>query len=417
MERIILHSDLNNFFASVEATKNPCLRGKTFAVAGNPEKRHGIILAKSQAAKETGVSTGEAIWEAKQKCPSLLLVPPDMPSYFRYSEKVREIYRQFTDEVEPFGIDEAWLDVSGSTRLFGSGAEIAQEIRRRVREELGLTVSVGVSFNKIFAKLGSDLKKPDATTLITRENFKQIVHPLPVSALLFVGRSTKEKLARYGIHTIGQLARTDPSFLTFQLGKWGAVLYQYANGSDLCAPLTTTSPPLKSISNSVTTERDLKTKQEVWVQLLMLAEQVASRMRIQRITGDLITLQLRTAQLQTKSRQWKMSRPTNTALDLAKAAFSILPECWNSSTPLRSVGLGVGNLQPDDESYQLTFWNSTPKDLRTRQLDQAVDQLRNRYGFNCIVRAECLNRRLKNYTISHETGAPASLCTLPGCRH
>ena len=191
MERIILHSDLNNFFASVEAVKNPLLRGKCFAVAGDPEKRHGIVLAKSQEAKNLGIRTGDTIWEARQKCKDLILVKPDMSAYHHYSRLVHEIYRQYTDKIEPFGIDEAWLDVTGSTRLFGCGAKIAYEIRKKIKEELGMTVSIGVSYNKIFAKLGSDLNKPDATTIISKDNFKSIVHPLPVSDLLFVGRSTR----------------------------------------------------------------------------------------------------------------------------------------------------------------------------------------------------------------------------------
>lgn len=417
MDRIILHSDLNNFFASVEAAKNPLLRGKAFAVAGNPEKRHGIILAKSQLAKAYGVSTGEAIWQAKLKCPDLLLVKPDMLSYHRYSEYVTEIYRRFTDEIEPFGIDEAWLDVTGSTRLFGDGKEIADQIRKTIREELGLTVSIGVSYNKIFAKLGSDLKKPDATTVISRKNFKKIVHPLPISTLLFVGRSTKEKLYRYGIRTIGHLAAVDPHLLNHLLGKNGSLLHHYANGSDIGAALLTQAPPPKSIGNSVTTAQDLTTNHEVWIQLLMLSEHVATRLREQNYAGNLIHLSIRDANLRTITRQKTLEVPTNHALKIATIAFSLFEQNYDLTIPIRSIGVSLGNLTNEDGNLQLSFSEPIYQHINEHHLDQAIDHLRNRYGFNCVVRAGCLHHQLKNYTLSNDPHAPSSLCTLPGCKH
>ncbi len=417
MDRIILHSDLNNFFASVEAAKNPLLRGKAFAVAGDPEKRHGIILAKSQPAKELGISTGEVIWQAKLKCPDLLLVKPDMVSYHRYSKRVHEIYRRFTDSIEPFGIDEAWLDVTGSTRLFGSGEEIARKIRCAVKEELGLTVSIGVSFNKIFAKLGSDLKKPDATTVISRDNFKAVVHPLPITALLFVGRSTREKLERYGIKKIGHLANADPDFLKNLLGKNGVLLYHYANGSDIGSTLLSQTPPAKSIGNSVTTAYDLTTKQEIRIQLMMLAEHIAARLREQEVAGTLIHISIRDRNLRTITRQKHLEFPTNHAPAIADVAFSLFQQHYDLSTPVRSIGIGVGNLSSDTGNLQLSLWDPEHKRINEQNLDHAVDHLRNRYGFNCVVRAGCLHHQLKNYTLTNDPQAPSSLCTLPGCRH
>lgn len=415
MERIILHSDLNNFFASVEAVKNPTLKGKTFAVAGNPEKRHGIILAKSQEAKKYGVCTGETIWQAKQKCPSLLVVKPDMQAYHHYSKMVQNIYRRFTDEIEPFGIDESWLDVTGSTRLFGCGPKIAYEIRRQIHQELGMTVSIGVSFNKIFAKLGSDLKKPDATTVISKENFKKVVHPLPVSDLLFVGRSTQNKLHQYGIYTIGQLAAADPVFLKNLLGKTGIMLHQYAIGSDAVSSLITEEQTIKSVSNSVTTEYDLTTKEEIWIQLLMLGEHVASRLRMKNLCGSLITLFVRDNRFRSITRQQSLPLCSNSAMEIAKTAFSLFKENYDLTTPVRCIGLGVSKLQPDGGNLQLTLWDPNQRRVLDQALDQAVDQLRYRYGFNCVVRAGCLHQQLKNYTISNDPAAPSSLCTLPGC--
>lgn len=251
MERVILHSDLNNFYASVECLDNTTLRGKPVAVCGDPELRHGIVLAKSYEAKAFGVATGQAIWEAKQRCPDLMVVPPRYDRYIELSQSVRALYVQYTDQVEPFGLDESWLDVGGSVGLFGDGKHIADEIRLRVRHEIGLTVSVGVSFNKVFAKLGSDLKKPDATTVISRENFRELAWSQPVSDLLYVGPATTKKLGRYGIRTIGDLARTDPAFPHAILGKVGVMLWRFANGLDSSGVATYYAmPPIKSIGNS-----------------------------------------------------------------------------------------------------------------------------------------------------------------------
>lgn len=415
MEQIILHSDLNNFFASVEAVKDPTLKEKVFAVAGDPNKRHGIILAKNQAAKEMGISTGEPIWQAKQKCPSLVLVPPDMASYRFFSQKVNEIYRQFTDEIIPFGIDECWLNVTGSTKLFGCGPKIAYEIRRKVREELGLTVSIGVSFNRFFSKLGSDMKKPDATTIISKENYERIVHPLPVAALLFVGSSTKEKLAQYGIYTIGQLAHTDPAFLLRHFGKIGLQLYQRANGIE-ASDCFLDPQPEKSISNSVTTPEDLTTIEEVKLQLMLIAEHIATRLRNKNLAGSLITISIRNNRLSTITRQRALTVCTNNALEILNAALALFEEHYDLKVPVRSIGIGVGHLEEDDGNLQMVLWDPYGRRLRNHNLDFAVDDLRDRFGFNCVTRAGCLNKNIKNYTL-YDPENPTPFCTLPTVRN
>ena len=280
-ERVILHSDLNNCYASIECLHRPEIRDKPVVVGGDVEQRHGIVLAKNQIAKKYQIKTGEAIWQAKQKCPKLIVIPPNFPLYLRFSKLARDIYLQHTDQVEPFGIDECWLDVTGSTLLFGSGEKIAEKIRKQIKYELGVTVSIGVSFNKIFAKLGSDMKKPDAVTVITKENFKDKVWSLPASDLLYVGSSTNKKLNNYCIRTIGDIANTQPEHLRKILGKWGEVLYLFANGLD-CQPVASQNNNLsviKSIGNSTTTPRDLIDDEDVKIVIYVLAESVSMRMR------------------------------------------------------------------------------------------------------------------------------------------
>ena len=264
MERIILHSDLNNFYASVECLYHPELREKPVAVCGDPELRHGIVLAKNQLAKGCGIKTGEVLWQARQKCPELVLVPPSYERYLSYSAMAKEIYQEYTDQVESFGLDECWLDVTGSTALFGGGCTLADRIRERIRRELGVTASVGVSFNKVFAKLGSDLRKPDATTAISPRDFREKIWPLPVQTLLYVGRATQNKLQRYGIRTIGELARADRGMLQFAFGKNGLMLWAFANGLDT-SPVSNIGAKslIKSIGNSTTTPRDLLSDGEV----------------------------------------------------------------------------------------------------------------------------------------------------------
>ena len=280
VDRVILHIDMNNFYASVETLYDPSLKDIPMAVGGDKERRHGIVLAKNMLAKAKGVKTAEALWEAERKCPGIKFVPPHFERYAKYSRLAKEIYMQYTDMVESFGLDECWLDVTGSRRLFGSGREIAEEIRARVKDELGLTVSIGVSFNKIFAKLGSDYKKPDAVTEFTRENFKELVWPLPAADLLFVGKSTQEALRKYGIYTIGGAAKADRKLLKRLFGKAGEQLSMYANGEDR-SPVRRVNEheEVKSIGNSTTAVHDLKDDGEIRAELYMLSESVAQRLR------------------------------------------------------------------------------------------------------------------------------------------
>lgn len=344
MEKTFLHSDLNNFFASVECLYDPSLRDKPVAVCGNPEMRHGIILAKNMLAKKQGVKTGEAIWQAKEKCKNLVLVRPHYDRYLRFSELAMNIYKRYTDMIYPFGIDEAWLDVTGSTKLFGDGEHIANEIREQIKFELGVTASVGVSFNKIFAKLGSDMKKPDATTVITKQNYKEKVWPLPVSDLLYVGSSTNEKLNLYSINTIGDLAKADTKLLLNLLGINGFMLKNFANGhetSDSAAFLQ--QPSIKSIGNSTTTPIDLVTDEDVRIVLYVLCESVAGRMREHNFACKTVQIYIRDKELRHFERQGPLEIPTSNSFLLFDKAFSLYKKHHNGA-PIRSIGVRACNL-------------------------------------------------------------------------
>jgi Nucleotidyltransferase/DNA polymerase involved in DNA repair len=278
--RSILHSDMNSFYASVEMMLDPSLKGKAVAVCGSTEERHGIVLAKSELAKKAGVKTGMVAWEARQRCPGLILVPPQYDQYLKYSKLAHEVYYRYTDLVEPFGMDECWLDVTHS-RIYGTGLDIAQEIRAAMREELGLTVSVGVSYNKIFAKLGSDMRKPDAVTTIGVDNYKEKVWPLPASDLLYVGSATNRKLEKYGIHTIGQIAAVSPDCMRSWFGVNGLKLWHYANGTDISRVMHKDFvSPVKSVGHGITCTADLESDEEVFKVLLELSQDVGHRLRI-----------------------------------------------------------------------------------------------------------------------------------------
>ena len=280
MERSILHCDMNNFYASVECMLNPDLRDKAVAVCGSVEDRHGIVLAKNYKAKAFGVATGEAIWQAKQKCKDLTIVEPHYEQYMKFSKLAREIYGRYTDQIEPYGMDECWLDVTGS-RTLGSGAEIADEIRETIKFELGLTISVGVSFNKIFAKLGSDMKKPDAVTCIERETFRDTIWNLPASEMLGVGRATEKRLSSCGIRTIGQLAAISEGFLQSSFGKNGLFLKRYANGEDYSQVMRSDySSPVKSVGHGITTIQDLENSAEVWCVMLELVQDIGTKLSV-----------------------------------------------------------------------------------------------------------------------------------------
>lgn len=397
MSRIILHSDCNCFYASVECTLNPALKGKPVAVSGNPEKRHGIILAKSEEAKKFGVKTGEAIWQAKKKCPQLITLPPNFSKYVEYSKSVKEIYYKYTDMVESFGLDEAWLDVTGSTRLFGNGYKIAQKIRSRIKKELDITVSIGVSYNKIFAKLGSDYKKPDAVTLINKSNYKHMVWSLPAEDLLYVGSATKKKLNSLGIFTIGQIANTPVDILKKNLGKWGQMLHSFANGNDTSTvALYGETSPVKSIGNSTTSPRDLKDITDVKIIMGVLADSVARRMREQGLSCMLVSITVRDNSLCSFTRQKKLLSYTDITSEILSTALALFKESYSWKKPIRSLGLSVSELTCKDSGTQLSLFEDNKKRLRQESLDKTTDALKNRFG-NFIINPAVM---LKDTTLS-----------------
>ncbi|MDZ5725650.1 DNA polymerase IV [Acetobacterium sp. K1/6] len=393
MERIILHSDINSFYANVECLYHPEIRNLPVAVGGNPEKRHGIILAKNQKAKEAGVKTGEVLWQARAKCPELVVRAPNYELYLRFSRLARKIYNRYSDQVEPFGLDEAWLDVTNSARIYGSGPVIAEKINRDIQEELGITVSIGVSWNKIFAKFGSDYQKPNAITVITRDNYKKIVWQQEVGDLLYVGRSTKKKLMKYGIYTIGQLAKTSLDFLVLQFGKMGAVLWRFANGLD-DSPVKSFDEHyngneriLKSIGNSITTPRDLKDLKDVKFIIYMLTESVAMRLRETGCYCLTVAIHVRNKELHSFTRQLKLVKPSDLTREIAEAAIALFENNYDFSSDIRSMGVRVTDLVPDSTPIQLDLFGNEELRVRQARLDETVDDLRKRFGNLAVRRA------------------------------
>ncbi len=379
MDRIILHADMNNFYASVESLYHPELRGKPLAVAGDPEARHGIVLAKNYLAKACGVTTGNPLWLAKQRCPDIVFVPPHYDLYIRFSQMAQDIYSHYTDQVESFGLDECWLDVSASTHLFGAGRQIADELRQRIKFELGLTVSIGVSFNKIFAKLGSDMKKPDATTIIEQQHFMEQVWPLPAGDLLYVGRATNSKLSRYGIHTIGDIARADIRFLERLLGKNGIMLWLFANGRDTSQVGGFGSKGIiKTIGNSTTAPRDLCCDDDIKITLWVLSEAVAERMRACGFLCKSVQIHIRDKDLQSYERQGPLGIPSCTAKDIFDKAFALYREN-RPEKPVRSLGVRACALMVQ-EVRQLSLFEDEAKCQQQEQLERTVDRLRERFG-------------------------------------
>ena len=389
MDRVIFHCDCNSFYASVELLGRPELRDRPVAVCGDPQSRHGIILAKNEPAKRMGVKTAETIWQAMQKCPDLVLLPPHHDRYRVYSRQINAIYYRYTDLIEPFGIDESWLDVTGTLHLFGGAPKaLADRIRKEIRETLGLTISVGVSFNKIFAKLGSDYKKPDATTVITQDNFRDIVWPLPVTDLLFVGRAAAKVLARYGVGTIGELAAFDRQALEELLGRQGGQLWGYANGLDSApvAPAGQYTPP-KSVGNGETFPRNLTTRDEIRRGVAMLADQVAVRLRRHRMKAATLQVSVRDPNFKDICRQRPLEVPTNTAREFFRAAMDILERSWRSGAPIRAITLTAQNLIPEDEAAeQLDLFQSQEPLRRERveKLERTMDAIRAKYGKGAV---------------------------------
>ncbi len=387
-ERIILHCDLNNFYASVSLLFNPTLKNLPVAVCGDKENRHGIVLAKNEIAKSYGVQTAEAIFKAKIKCPDLVILPPIREKYSEYSVLAHKIYERYTDMIEPFGIDECWLDVTGSTMLFGGGEEIAYKIKNDIKRELGITASVGVSFNKTFAKLGSDMKKPDAVTVISKENFKEKVWCLPVSDLLFAGRKTAEKLHSSGIYSVGDVAACSDEMLTRLLGKNGKDLKNCALGlenSPVVTPTENDKP--KSIGRSVTTAKDYNDLSSVWSTFLTLSQSIADNLREQELFACGVQVHIRTSSLAVKEFSKTYSEATRSAYTIAKRGIALLESNYNFSEPLRSVGIRVMGLKAYETAVQEDIFGDFEKQANEEKIEDSIYAVRQKFGNKSITRA------------------------------
>ena len=394
LERTILHCDCNGFFASVECALNPSLKDVPMAVGGSQEARHGIILAKNELAKKYNIQTAETIYSAKKKCPSLVIVPPHHDLYQEYSERVNKIYSDYTDLVERFGIDESWLDVTGSKQLFGSGEEIATILRKRIREEIGITISVGVSFNKVFAKLGSDYKKPDATTIISKENYKDIVFPLPVRDLLFVGKRTAETLGRMGIKTIGDLAGSDEKVLHKLLGKAGTTLYHYARGEDSSPVDPHANDEVKSVGNGMTFRRDLCGERDIMCGISHLSESIAARMRQKGVKCTVVQVTIKDPDLISIVRQEKLDHPTNLAKEITQKAMEIIRHNWNLKKPIRMLTVTGGGIIGEDAQTQISFFDDENESSKRESLEKTLDAIRSKYGKDAVINANILENDL-----------------------
>lgn len=387
MERTILHCDCNSFFASVETALNPSYRDVPMAVCGSTENRHGIVLAKNDIAKRYGIQTAETVYSAKKKCPGLVIASPHYDEYERYSKMVNAIYSEYTDKVEPFGIDESWLDVTASRRVFGSGEQIAESIRQRVKKELGITVSIGVSFNKVFAKLGSDYKKPDAITVISRENFEQIIYPLPASDLLFVGKRTTEELLRIGVKTIGDLANTSKDMLKHKLGKMGEMLSDYARGLDESPVGTDDNHEVKSISNGFTFRHDLVTREDCRVGLNFLCEEIGAKLRAKSLKCNTVALSIKDTRLKTIQRQRPLRNASDISREISALAYEILCDEWNENIPIRMLTVSVTGIVDATTSFtQFDLFTNPDEILRDKdkKREETIDEIRKRFGTTSI---------------------------------
>ena len=405
MDRVILHCDCNSFFASVETVLNPEYKNVPMAVCGSQEDRHGIVLAKNELAKAYGIQTAETVYSAKKKCPRLVTVHPHHKEYAHFSHKINRIYGEYTDLVEPFGIDESWLDVTASGKLFGSGMEIAESIRQRIKKEIGLTVSIGVSFNKVFAKLGSDYKKPDAITEISKSNFKDIVYPLPVSHLLFVGRKTTVELEKIGIKTIGDLARAELDFLVGKFGKHGLTLYEYSRGLDN-TPVASNAvqSEAKSISNGFTFKHDLVSRDECRIGISYLCEELGYKLRANSLKCTTVVLTIKDTHLKSVQRQKQLSSPTDVGDEIAAELFAILCETWQENKPIRMITAAVTGLVSANSSEQLDIFSHMDEEKHEKSLnkEKAIDRLRQKYGSGAIVRASFVDNSIGNLTSDEE---------------
>lgn len=394
-DRVILHCDCNSFFASVETALNPEYAGVPMAVCGSESDRHGIVLAKNDLAKKRGIVTAETVYSARKKCPELVIASPHYDEYVKYSRRVTEIYERYTDMIEPFGIDECWLDVTASRKLFGTGEQIAERIRREVKDEIGITVSIGVSFNKVYAKLGSDYKKPDAITVINRENYKKIVYPLAVSDLLFVGRKTADALHDLGIRTIGDLAVTDRKLLERKFGKMGEQLYKNAAGLD-DSPVVRADEreDQKSVGYGFTFRHDLLSREECKIALKYLSEDVARRLREASMICHTVQLTVKDEHLEVIQRQRRLERPTDIAHDIEELAYKILIDEWSEHKPVRMLTVTAQNLVRNEfASEQISIFTDeiAPAREKNKKQEQTVELIRKKYGRESIVNGAILS--------------------------
>ena len=398
-DRVILHCDCNSFFASVETALEPSYKNVPMAVSGSVENRHGIILAKNELAKRYGIVTAETVFSAKKKCPSLVLAKPHYDEYVKYSKRANEIYARYTDMIEPFGIDESWLDVTAS-KFFGSGMEIAEKIRSDIKNELGITVSIGVSFNKVFAKLGSDYKKPDAITEINRTNFQTIVYPLPVSDLLFVGKKTAEALKLLGIRTIGELALASPDILSRKLGKAGELLSVYARGEDKSPVEAQDKNEAKSIGNGYTFKHDLVGREECKTGINYLAEEIGTKLRLRGLKCGTVQLSIKDEYLRTIQRNAPQNPPTDIASEIADTAFKILCREWSADKPIRMITVTATNLvQKEGLAEQIDMFGAEREEKRKKsgKREIAVDEIRKKFGTESILRASIIESDMGIY--------------------
>ena len=393
-DRVILHCDCNSFFASVETALNPAYKNVPMAVCGSESDRHGIVLAKNELAKKYGIKTAETVYSARKKCPGLVIASPHYEEYTKYSRRVNEIYARYTDMIEPFGIDESWLDVTASKKLFGDGIEIAERIRKEVREEIGITISVGVSFNKVFAKLGSDYKKPDATTVILREDVERIVYPLPVSDLLFVGQKTADQLKIMGIKTIGDLSRIPREVLVARFGKYGDQLYKNANGLDDSPVIRIgEGEDQKSIGLGFTFRHDLTSREECKIAINYLSDEVAVRLRNAGMVCNTVQLSIKDEFLSVIQRQRALAHPTDLAHDISDVANKILIKEWSESRPIRMLTVTAQNLTRKEYSADQIDIFAEADDTRRekdKKQEHAVDKIRQKFGRESITNGAIL---------------------------
>lgn len=386
-DRVIFHADCNNFFASCECLERPELKDVPMAVAGDPENRVGVVVAKNELAKKFGVKTTDTVYAAKKKCPGIVFVPPRHHYYGAISRRVNAIYCEYTEYVEPASIDESYLDVTQALPFYGlTPRELADELRRRVREEIGITISVGVSFCKIFAKMGSDYKKPDATTVITRENYRDMLWPLPVSDLLFAGKAAVKRLNKKEIRTIGDLAQTPADDIHDALGKQGDMLWRYANGiDDSPVQLFGTAREIKSISRGRTFKRDLVTEMEIHTAIAYLTDEVARNLRRHDLKGEVVSVHIRRPDMTEISRQTTLGRYTYLQHDIQKTAIQLVRDNWRIGEPIRAMTVGVTRLVPSGEAVeQLSLFDLVEDNARDRnrqeRLEAAVAALREKHG-------------------------------------